>query len=343
MLEHELLLLLYAHPSSLSSSSLLHPGEAATLDKLEELGRLYARIKAFTTARHPTTALSALANSLTALCRRYEGDVLRLEEKSLNRQTTPLSLVLAEMGEWESLLYGVGRLLNDIATGTAVLLPRESRTPENNKSTRNNETVKEGKRVAFQAPPTPHNTTEDSVQSLAITKDQPWNASPLLSLLHRHSATGITALAAVLSTAIDAVSRIWLQSFTAFVIWGKLDSESLVLESTHTASASTLDADDPMRHTYSFPSTSLPQLPNLLNDSIRLGLLASLSTIGLALSVLRVENDDVKAVRLLRKQLEVELAGCTGPGEENFPRRVKAIESQSHRLRIHSLLLTRTL
>lgn len=331
MLEHELLLLLYAHPSSLSSSSLLHPGESATLNKLEELGRLYARIKAFTVARQPTTALSALANSLTALCRRYEADVLALEENSLHRQTTPLALVLAETGDWESLLYGVGRLLNDIARGTAVLLPRHVTSVENNKSTRNNESVKDGKRVAFQAPPTPHNTTEASIQSLAVTKEQPWNASPLLSLLHRHSATGITSLAAVLSTAIDAVSRTWLQSFTAFVIWGNLDSESLVFESTLSPSATILGADDPMRRTYSFPSASLPQLPNLLNESTRLGLLASLSTICLALSVLHVKNDDVKSVRLLRKQLEQEVAGCAGPGEENFPRRIKAIESQSSR------------
>lgn len=329
MLEHELLLLLYAHPSSLPNE-LLHPGERATLEKLQQLGILYARIKAFSLAAHGTTALASLAASLSrTVLSRYEGDVLKLEETILDRESVPLALILAEMSHWNGLLHGVGRLINDIALGTVVLRPRESRNAENNNNDQDNPTAKEGKRVAFTAPPTPHPDTEEPVHPLAATNEDPWTASPLLSLLHLHSATGITTLAAVLATAITAVSRIWLQSFTAFVVWGKLDSESLVQESTLSPSASTLDVEDAMTKAYSFPSSSLPQLPNLLDEATRQGLLGSLSTICLALSVLHVKNDDVKLVRQLRRQLEVELAGCAGPGEENFPRRVKAIESQS--------------
>lgn len=341
MLEHELLLLLHAHPSPLLDrtvrlpardpahvqTELLHPGERAALAHLAEIASLYARIARFAVAPHPTPSLSALAAVIARqLVQPYVASVIALETSILDPSTggrLPISLILGEMAQWEQLLHAVGRVLDDLEVGPAVALQRRSHVV-----TRVNldaPALKEPRRrVNFDVPPTPSSLAPEPVDDAVVAAGE-WTAAPLLSLLHVHSQTGLVALAALLDQAIHAVSAVWLSALTSFLIWGKLlPTEPLVLCKSLPASE-----QEPAADNYTFPAASLPQLKHLLHDGTRANLLDLFATICLALSVLHGQEGSLRLSRVLRRQLEAELEGCHGPGEETFPKRIKAIESES--------------
>jgi hypothetical protein len=308
--QHELLLLLSSHPSPLLSSTLLHPGELATLHRLSDLASLQHVILSFCRRAHPTSSLSALSAILsTRVVRPYTDAVLSLEAQMLRGELgtgVPLAFVLAEMSAWEGLLVGVVRLLDVIERGPGGL-----------------EGKGKGKRVVFEG------AEEEDDQAV-----DEWTAAPLLTLLHRHSNTGLTTLSDLLDACIAAISTIWLTSFTTFLIWGRIGHEPLVAV-THSVSTSTAT-------TYTFPPSSLPQLPTLANVATRAALLQSLSRVCLALTVLFSLPASTKGVvqterastplplpRSLRQQLQSLLEGCAGPSDEAFSRRISSIESES--------------
>lgn len=208
---------------------------------------------------------------------------------------------MAEMGEWEGLLSGVGRLLDALERGPTALEGKSAR------------------RVAFAGP-----DVDDGAE-------QEWTASPLLTLLSRHSNTGLTSLASLLQSCISAISTLYLASLSSFLIWGLPGREPLVL------STSTSTSSSPSSTTYTFPPTSLPHLPALENPSTRTALLNALSTICRALSVLHslptsslsTTTGPIELPRPLRHSLQSLLQGCTGPADESFPSRISSIESTS--------------
>lgn len=302
-MQHELFLLLSSHPSPLLASPLLHPGERTTLLRLSALATLHQTVTSFCTRSHPTSSLSALAAILTTrISRPYTAAVLALEERVLRGEIDglPLALVMAEMGEWEGLLSGVVRLLDALERGPAALDGRSAR------------------RVAFAG------ADEDD------EGEQEWTAAPLLTLLSRHSNTGLTTLASLLQSCISAISTLYLASLSSFLIWGLPGREPLVLSTLTPTSSS------PSSTTYTFPPTSLPHLPALENPSTRTALLNALSTVCRALSVLHslptsslnATAGPIELPRPLRHSLQSLLQGCTGPADESFPSRISSIESE---------------
>lgn len=229
----------------------------------------------------------------------YVDKVLELEQVMLRSRgrtgeiSVPLAFVVAEMGTWEGLLMGVGRLLDELE--------------------------------------------QDA---------HDWTSARVLSVLQRHSNTGLVELGELLKECIGAVASIWIAGLTEFVIWGRVGRHPLVLVSSNPTTTTT---------TYTFPDSSLPVLPNLSNPAMRTALLTSLSTICLALSLLRslppdssphhsssaktnaalkahtvaTRNDAKQIVELarpLRLRIQSVLEGCQGPMDEHFSRRISSIE-----------------
>ncbi|SCV71260.1 BQ2448_2848 [Microbotryum intermedium] len=378
-MQHEIILLLSSHPSplsaaagvgpsSLSSSStastLLHPGERASIQRLTELAQLHSKVSFFCTPRlneyqaglpsdtHlsaeatierllPTTALAALRSLIsTRILRAYSTTLLALEQQILQAQLgtahVPLSHVLGEMTAWESLLLGIVRLIDSLLLGPEAFGTDRSGTRPQGRDM--------GKaKVAFQTP------TAASFSASTEKPPQRWTCAPLLSLLDQHVATGDEKLRQLWSDAIKTIEKIWLSSFCAYLLWGQIDGvESLVVRpspsrgskenSPHAQRRSTTT-----QHHYHIPEFSIPYLGPLVNPPIRATILKSLSTISLALAVLHSIStaDSAELSQILssssslsniftvnsklKAQLEEELRGCTGPGDDTFGRRLDSV------------------
>lgn len=255
----------------------------------------------------------------------------------------PLALVMAEMGEWEGLLAGVVRLLGALERGPPAddaLGGEGERDGLGDGLGEEDRKGKAGRKVAFEPAVDAENEGLKRCQ-------RDWTSAPLLTLLHLHANTGLPPLASVLHASIEAISTIWLSSLTSFLIFGRPGKEPLVVLAVPSPSSS--DSSPPPLPTttqnYTFPSSSLPYVPTLSNPSTRAGVLASLSNISLALSVLHsLPHSNSSSLqgepqprltelsRALRRRLESEMQGCTGPGEEAFSRRIARVESQSFSL-----------
>lgn len=109
----------------------LHPAERDTLNRLGQLGWLYATIKDYTRAKsnlsrhrnqHGSVYLQALVSVLEATLDDYRRDILSLEERILNKDldcgqgVVPLSLITAELGGWELLLPALVGLVHQVDT-----------------------------------------------------------------------------------------------------------------------------------------------------------------------------------------------------------------------------------
>lgn len=321
-----MLLLLSAHPSPLltAPTPILHVGERESLARLAQLAELHKHIATFCETAHPTTSLSALSAVLTErVVRPFTNNILELEEQQLAGELgtgngVPLALIMAEMGTWEALLGGVKRLLDAVASGPEALTAKRGG---------------QGRRVAFAGGEHPEHDDETATA---------WFSAPLLTLLHTHSSTGLRPLADVLQAAISTISTIFTLSLTSFLIFGRLASEPLVVRSA---------AAKPV---FTFPARSLPLLPTLANPATRAAVHTSLSNICLALTLLHSvpppnavsfaptsarRPDQIQLGRGLRKRLEIEMEGCTGPGDESFPLRISIVESlyALHRARTRQL------
>ncbi|KAL8283729.1 hypothetical protein RQP46_005524 [Phenoliferia psychrophenolica] len=337
-MQHEVLLLLSSHPSPLlsSPSGLLHPGERESLARLATLAKLHSLVSDFCAQPHATTSLSALSAVLTErVVRPFTQTVLTLEEQVLRGQLgtgtgVPLALIIAETSSWEGILGGVKRLVDAVAMGPAALTHGAN-------NAKGSGGAKGGRRVAFEAGDHPERDDEDAPAT-------EWTSAPLLSLLYAHSNTGLLPLADVLHAAIASISTIFTLSLTSFLIFGRLASEPLVVRSP---------GKTPV---FSFPSRSLPILPTLADPSTRTAVHTSLSNICLALTLLNSipppnaisfdpksarRSDQIELGRGLRKRLEVEMEGCTGPGDETFALRISIVESllSTHLLEASSLHL----
>ncbi|KDE04761.1 hypothetical protein MVLG_04817 [Microbotryum lychnidis-dioicae p1A1 Lamole] len=388
-MQHEILLLLSSHPSplsaasgvgssSLSSSStastLLHPGERASIQRLTELAQLHSKVSVFcspTLSAHrsdqpaetrssatiegllPTTALAALRSLMsTRILGAYSTTLLALEQQILQGQLgtahVPLSHVLGEMTAWEPILLGVARLIDSLLLGPEAFDPEQSGTPPQGRNT--------GKsKVGFRMP------TEATTSGPAEKVPQQWTCAPLLSLLDQQLATGNEMLRRLWSDAIKTIERIWLSSFCAYLLYGQVDGVESLLVRPSAGRGSKKISSQPHRvtttaqHHYHIPDSSIPYLGPLVNPSIRATILKSLSTISLALAVLHSisTSDTAELSRLrsstpsssnmvtlgskLKAQIEAELRGCTGPGDDSFGRRLDsiAIILSTHLLTLH--------
>lgn len=304
MHQHEVLLLLAGHGTASTSSPLLHPGEAATLDHLATIAELYKKVQTFCNSTQKTTSLSALSAILsTNVVRPYMAAVLSLEVQIMRGMqkgfsSVPLALVMAEMGVWEALLNAAKRLMNALERGVSGAHKRNGKGKE-------------------------------------VEETQEWTAAPLLTLLQAHSNTGLVPWAAILRSAITAVSGIWLASFSSFLIWARLSKEPIFQIISADTNPATFSIP-----TYIFPNTSLPHLPSISNLATRAALEVSISKICTSLSVLHSIPTDggtrdgsesggsIELSRALRVRLEGILQGCTGPGDESFPSRISQIEGE---------------
>lgn len=295
------MLSLASHGSSFLSSPLLHPGDKSSLIDLVKIADLHKIVAHFVNSNQQTSSLSILSSILTTrVVRPYMNTILLLEEQILRGEigiegSIPVSLIVSQVSVWEGVLKNVVRLLKTLENG-----PSSS--------------VKDGKK-----------------RSREEMMDQ-WTASPLISLLQNMSNTLI--LSELLQEAISAISIIWLDSFTSFLIYGRLGKEPLVTL-TPTLDPNSLSSSLP---NYTFPPSSLPFLPSLSSSNTRTSLLSSLSTICTSLSILHsLPNGDsyganqkhsLQLSRGLKHRLQSILEGCQGPGDQSFPSRISQIEGK---------------
>jgi hypothetical protein len=200
---HESLLVLAGHPSSLlpETGSLpdlpfLHPGELASLARIQSIACLYKRVRSYCTSSlsaattpsgsRPTRAHSCLCAALLEQLESYSSLIRSLEQRILSRDSdlvgptskVPLSSVAAAVGNWETTLSGLCRL----------------------------------------------------VDNLEERRDKSWTATDLINLLHRNGQTGLPELGRILADSQARVELVWIKDFTAFVVHATLPpgQESLV-------------------------------------------------------------------------------------------------------------------